>query len=69
MTRPDRDVVLTLLANRMKTVTITEHVFVEDVDGIPLGVENETSTAVLVVSPEILGWTWDELGVDPEDYP
>jgi len=53
----------------MKTVTITEHVFVEDVDGIPLGVENETSTAVLVVSPEILGWTWDELGVDPEDYP
>ncbi len=69
MTRPDRDVVLALLANPMKTVTITEHVFLEDADGIPLGIENETSTAVLTVSPEVLGWTWDELGINPEDYP
>lgn len=69
MNRPAREVVLELLANRWKTVTVTEHHFIEDADGIPIGIENETTTAILAVSPELLGWTWDELGVDREDYP
>ncbi len=68
MTRVARDVALRLLSAAGTTVTLTEHELTEDVDGIPLGVIVTESSAVLYVRPELLGWSWAELGLDdPED--
>jgi hypothetical protein len=67
VTRPDRDVVLRLLAAAGRDVTLTEHDLIEDVDGIPAGVTTTTTSGVLVVSPELLGWTRAELGLDEDD--
>lgn len=68
MTRPDRDTVLALLATRGTTVTARTSEPTEDVDGMPLGIESTEHDGLLWVTPESLGWTWDELGVDREDY-
>lgn len=65
--RPDRDVALRLLSARGQAVTLRNSHLVEDVDGGPLGVEVEETTGVLCVTPELLGWTWEELGVLDDD--
>lgn len=64
MTRPDRDTVLRLLAADGQMVTVREHELTEDVDGDPLGVRVDTTTAMLYVTPELLGWTAEELEAD-----
>jgi len=64
VTRPDRATVLRLLAQDGQQVTHHQPVLVEDVDGIPAGVGTETTTASLYVTPELLGWTYAELGLD-----
>ena len=64
--RPNRASVEKMLAMNGKHVTITEHHFTQDVDGLPLGVENETNEATFAVSLELLGWTqaeWDDLTI------
>jgi hypothetical protein len=67
VTRVPRDVALRLLGAAGTVVTMHEHELLEDVDGIPLGVDVQATSAMLCVRPELLGWTWAELGVDPED--
>lgn len=59
--RPDKATVQQLLAAAGQTVTMTQHQFTSDVDGIPSGVVTSEHTGVLAVSPQLLGWTTDEL--------
>lgn len=66
MTRPDRATVLRLLATDGQAVTVRTPELIEDADGIPAGVEITETTATLHVSVEALGWTYEELGIDPE---
>lgn len=63
MNRMNRAAVLLLLTASGQQVEVHEPHLIEDVDGMPLGVEIETHTAKLVITPELLGWTWDELGL------
>lgn len=66
--RPPREVVAKLLSiEDGSQVTITHHEVLEDVDGLPLGIEEKRSSAAYVrPSLEVLGWTqaeWDDESV------
>jgi hypothetical protein len=61
--RPSREAVLELLALDGQQVTIRDAEVIEDVDGIPSAITTTTTTATMVVNPELLGWTWAELGI------
>ena len=65
--RPPREVVARLLALDDGTaVDVTEHRVLEDVDGIPAGVESTTTRATMLrPTLEQLGWTAAEWA-DPE---
>lgn len=55
-----------LLAASGTIVSIHEPELTEDADGLPLGVRVETSTAMLYVTPELLGYTLAELGIEDD---
>lgn len=65
MSRPSKAVALALLAAHGQQVTVTNTELVEDVDGIPAGVNVSTEQGTLAVSTAALGWTQAELD-DPE---
>lgn len=67
-TRPTREVVARLLQGSRHPVSLTHHRMIEDVDGVPIGMQTRTSTAVMV-SPSLadLGWTeaeWNDPNID-----
>jgi len=65
--RVDRDVALRLLAASGTTVTLIEHELVEDVNGDPLGIDSiDAGSGMLYVTPDLLGWTAKELGLDED---
>ena len=63
MKRMNKAAMILLLAASGQEVEVHVPHLLEDVDGLPLSVDIETHTGVLVVNPEPLGWTWSELGL------
>lgn len=63
--RTSRNVARALLAASGSMVAVRRPELTEDADGRPLGVEQVVETGVLHVSPELLGWTAAELGIEP----
>lgn len=59
--RPDKETVRLLLDWSGEDVELSEHELLEDVDGLPLAVEETTTTATLSTPTlEQLGWTQAE---------
>lgn len=65
--RVTREVARRLLSLDGTRVTVRDPTLVEDVDGMPAGVEVETSSAVLYVTAELLGSTRSELDLVVEE--
>lgn len=67
--RPSPEVARWLLEHDGETMTFTDHNVVEDVDGAPLAVTSEPMTGTLYVTPELLGYTIEELYPDETEIP
>ncbi|SNU00952.1 hypothetical protein SAMN06298212_10568 [Ruaniaceae bacterium KH17] len=67
MSRPDRETMLALMAAAGKPVTHTETGIVTRLDGTPVGLTTIESEGTLHFSPELYGWTEEELNNTTEE--